>query len=141
MSELNLNQGAIYDPLTGEIKAMVSASSPAGLLLQATDIGDDMLYVGVANDERQYIDIEADPIVAVDKTVLSADFDKLEVTADGVDYVTLETLPIPCVVSVDGVPFLVEDGSFELVLNTIGEYKIEVNHPKYFRKEWTVNGN
>lgn len=55
-------------------------------------------------------------------------FDKLQITSDGIDTSTLSNLPIPCVVYVDDSSIVVNDGVLELVADTPGEYEIEINH-------------
>lgn len=70
-----------------------------------------------------------------------ASWDKLAITADGIDEATLSGLPVPCTVFVDGAEILVEDGSFEFSADDQGEYKIWIDEVGYLRQEWMIDAD
>lgn len=58
----------------------------------------------------------------------------MSVKADGVDTLTISNLPIPVEVTIDGVPYIVEDGSLEFSADVVGTYRIEIDYWPYM--EW-----
>lgn len=135
-------KGLIYNSTTGEVVRVVSATSIA--LLQIQTDGDPLLEVFVDLSENlsqdYYIDVNQNPEVAVLKQTLGANFDKIEIDADGIDKATLSGLPIPCVILRDYTPFIIPSNPVEFTCDSIGEYKIIFQHPQYFDKEWKING-
>jgi hypothetical protein len=51
---------------------------------------------------------------------------------------SLSSLPVPCVVKVDGKPVTVEDGALELEGGTPGVYRIEINQWPYMPFETEI---
>jgi hypothetical protein len=107
------------------------------LCVQNIPEGHALLEGDYSNDN--YVDL--DNMEVFNKTVLQQDFDKLSITADGIDFATLTGLPIPCTVNVDGNSYYVTDGTFEFTAISIGDYEINVNEIAYFRKDWIINAH
>lgn len=109
--------------------------SESDLHLQA-GVGETVME-GLANDALQYV---KGGVVKM-KQPLGAVWSSQQVLSDGIDEIVLDGLPIPCTVSVDGDPFLVEDGNFEFSTEDIGTYKVQVNHPEYILETWEIEAD
>lgn len=75
---------------------------------------------------------------AVPLPTSGASFDKLQITADGVDVAILSPLPIPSTVIVNGAQQEIIDGSLEVVSILDGTYNIIFSTPGYATQEWTI---
>ena len=62
------------------------------------------------------------------------------VAANDTDLFTISNLPRPCIVSIDGIPYEIDDGKFEFTTSMPGVYVIEIDHFPYlpFRAEVTA---
>jgi hypothetical protein len=134
-------KGLIYDRTTGEVIMALTTSNPTFEAVDSTPNTDYDIVEGLGADDTHYIDISVTPVTIETKTDLSADFDKLTVTANGTDTATLSTLPNPCTVYVDEVATIVTDGSFEFTADAVGTYSIRVSEVSYIRKDWIINAN
>ncbi|MBQ7503978.1 MAG: hypothetical protein IJT79_01490, partial [Ruminococcus sp.] len=65
--------------------------------------------------------------------------DKAEIQANGVDFMTLESLPVPCEVSVGDKNYAVDDGILEWGTLERGTYPILAKAFPYRDWEGTVN--
>lgn len=102
--------------------------------------GGETAVVGSASDFTQYVDNG----VVTDKLPLGAALDKTSVTGDGVDYITLSSLPVPTTVSVygpahDSIDVL--DGTLELTFPLPGVYIITCYSLHRLSQEFTVNAS
>tara|TARA_R110002012_G_scaffold292732_2_gene488011 strand:- start:864 stop:1268 length:405 start_codon:yes stop_codon:yes gene_type:complete len=105
------------------------------LKLQAgTDLS--VLVVDDRVDDSKFYVVDG---AIVEKGTIVATLDKETIYADGVDEAVLSPLPVPVTVWIDGEDVLVEDGSFELSVNTVGPYHIVVDDVRYPRMVWSVN--
>lgn len=75
------------------------------------------------------------------KTDLGASWNKTTILADGTDEAVLSNLPIPCQVYLDYTPYEVTDGSFEFTTTDVGFYRVEVDHPAYFKQVWEIEAS
>ena len=73
------------------------------------------------------------------KHELTASWSADSVTANGTAEIVLSPLPIPCTVYLDGDVVVVEDGSLEFSTEAVGFYRVMVDEPAYFQKEWVIN--
>ena len=124
----------VFDNVTGSV--VRSGNCPAEHIAnQATEAGTTAMMVDskVMPDEWFW-----DGNALVPRAPLGADFDTLNIDADGVDVATLAPLPIPVDVHVDGVAYEVTDGSFELSLSAPGSYYVLINEPGYLIQSWRV---
>lgn len=82
-----------------------------------------------------------DGVTFQERVLLAAGWDTQTIDADGVDTATLTGLPVPCQVHVDGVPYDVDDGSFEFTAVAPGDYHIWVDHPEYLTQGWIIDAD
>ena len=94
----------------------------------------DQEVTGHVSDLTHYV--SGGGIVA--RAALTADFDTLTITADGVDEASLTGLPDPCTVYVDGVATAVTGGEFIFAAASWGTYVIEVDEVAYLPKRWEI---
>lgn len=52
--------------------------------------------------------------------------------------VTFSNVPAGATLWVDGIPYVVNDGVMELVLNTVGAYNVRLDEIQYLQESWTV---
>tara|TARA_R110000787_G_scaffold285016_1_gene399568 strand:- start:483 stop:908 length:426 start_codon:yes stop_codon:yes gene_type:complete len=137
----------IYNPITGIIDGILTASTEALMDIQSEGLAPLMIYKIKDSDvpheitELIYMDITVMPPVLKNQENLLAEFDKLSVTADGVDIATITGLPIPCTVNIDGNSYDVPNGTFEFTAIAIGTYEVSVDEIAYLRKDWVINAN
>jgi len=106
-----------YDPATGRIHSKTNCHVSDYLANVA--IHPELAVVDQDCDlERDYVDLTAGPIVQRRPTMPG--FDKIAITADGADSATL-SLPVPFVVTVDGVPHAVN------TLDEAGRYTVGID--------------
>lgn len=132
-----MKNGIIYNNLTGKIHSLVTAANPKSLAIQEVPNDHSMLKGAATFD--QYVDI--DNLVVMDKTEILAVWDKTFILSDNSDVAVLSSLPIPCVITIDGRGHDVLDGTLELSVDTQGDYHVYVDHPHYILKNWIINAN
>ena len=90
-------------------------------------------------DERvQFVDISVNPPVIAVRPAQSTTQDKTEIQADGVDIMTLVSLPSPCSVNIGGETYVVQDGVFSWGTVDRGTYPFVVTAFPYLDWEGTV---
>jgi len=109
------------------------------LVLQGSEEGQTVIEITGENysDTSHYVS-GAD---IMNKTDLTADWNKSVISADGIDEAILSPLPIPCTVFVDGDPTLVNDGSYEFSADDPGVYRIRVDTIQYLEQTWEIVAN
>ncbi len=75
---------------------------------------------GTTNDELQYV-LNGKP---VNKQVIPATVNKLNITADGVDSIIIDNLPSPSTVIIDSQSIEVLDGLLEFTLDQPGNFTV-----------------
>jgi hypothetical protein len=116
-----------YDPTTGALRQRGVCAEP-DYPLQAID--GLATLPGWPDFETDYVDVSAEPH-SLAKRPQPAGFDKLAITADGVDAATL-TIDVPFVAEIDGVEYPVDSvndaGVYELALtaDTPATYTVKV---------------
>ncbi len=84
------------------------------------------LLEGNANEETQYVDITVTPPQVVMRPTQLTLQDKTEIQADGVDVMTLSSLPPSCTVTIGSARWHVPDGILEWGTPYAGRYDILV---------------
>lgn len=117
----------VYENATGRIVRTGSASE---IDLPLQNAGDPSLtsietsFDGHIDDRAKMMDISVTPPVMIDRPVLT--FNKLNIIADGIDEAVLSGLTNPTKVWVDGVPYMVTDGTFEFSTNMPATYTVRI---------------
>lgn len=95
---------------------------------------------GVANDVTQYV---ATPTAFVeDKPAMVASIDKVNIIPNGIDTITIASLPIPTEIIVKEVlETNTSDGEFKFTINAPGSYKIICKSFPYLDKEYNINAS
>lgn len=94
---------------------------------------------GTYNDVVNYIDIVTNtPAIKAD---LPAYIDKVTMSANGIDVVTISSLPNPSIVILENIFHEVTDGTFEFTVDTAGEYRITCKAFPYLDKEFIINAS
>ena len=127
----------VYNESTGEI--VRTGTAPPSMVDMQAQTGE-VVIEGEANDLTQYFDIVLGQIV--NKPIIPCSIDKLTLTADNIDSITISNLPNPSTVMImdEGV-WEITDGSFEFTIDTIGEYQITCNSSLYLEVGYTINAN
>lgn len=99
-----------YESATGKVLATGSAPDTEEVLPRGPGEGVIFKY---ANPQLHYVDVTS-----------GERRDKHEITAT-LSGLTLSGLPIPATVTIEGVPYLVEDGTAELSFNLPGTYQVK----------------
>ena len=97
------------------------------------------LIEGSADPNKSYVDISVNPPAIAVRPAQSTTQDKAEIQANGVDFMTLESLPVPCEVSVGDKNYAVDDGILEWGTLERGTYPILAKAFPYRDWEGTVN--
>lgn len=102
---------------------------------------DEYVIEGTANDSIHRINLLT--LEVEDKPELSTTINKTFILADGVDSVVISNIPESTIVDIKGeVPgWTVDDGAFELTVDTVGTYILTLTHPLYLPKEYIVNAS
>jgi len=124
----------VYEPCTGKI--LRSGKCPDNMIGIQAEFGQSVIE-GVANDTTQFID----NTVVIDKSENPATIDKATIHADGVDIVTISTLPNPTIINLSGEKYIVSDGVFSFTVDTPGAYVINCDAFPYLVKEFIVNAS
>ena len=115
-------------------KILRTGSCPSNMVaLQASET-DKHVIEGIADDVTQYI---VDYIVC-DRPAFPGVLSSSSIIADGVDGVTISSLPNPTLVMINGSNYEVTDGIFEFTLDIPGKYKILCQAFPYQDKEFEV---
>lgn len=96
------------------------------------------LLKGAADANTQYVDVSVNPPVLAERPAQSTTQDKTEIQADGVDTMTLVSLPSPCSVNIGGETYVVQDGVFSWGTVDRGTYPFVVTAFPYLDFEGTV---
>lgn len=129
-----MNQFSVYDLASGRVLWNGSCTQPEDIQLQVTEewgviektIDPQTHYIAPSGEELDRPSLEG--------------FDKTAILADDADTAKIEGLPIPCVVRVDGIDYVVADGTFELTSSMPASYVVEIDHFPYlpFKQEITA---
>jgi hypothetical protein len=129
----------IYDNVTGEILGTLDC--PAYLVECNMALKPNNYSViensGAIDGRTHYFDLAN---TVLPRPEITAEPNKLIISADGVDLFILENLPVPCTVTVDDTPFNVTDtnGEFGFPTTIQGNYMVKVEKFPYLPKEWEV---
>lgn len=109
------------------------------LELQAHE--NEFVIEGTANDSIHRINLGT--LEVENKTELLTSINKTSILADGIDSVIISNIPENTRVDIAGeVPgWVVDDGTFEMTVDTAGTYKIKAIHPLYLPKEYIINAS
>lgn len=113
-----------YDPETGKINYTLQMSK--GNIDEIVEKFDEHLAEGDGDYRTHYVDITVSPPILREKQQQQTQQDKVELHADGVELLTLGALPVPCVVTIGGERYNVDDGVLEWGTLRAGEYHITV---------------
>jgi len=119
---------AKVDRATGQIVGYISGES-ADL---ARDNVQELLLLGDWDRLKHYLPPEAAieiPVciaTPVLRPAMEAVADKAQITADGADTVTITGLPVPCVATIDGTDYSVDDGSLTFATTEPGLHEITI---------------
>jgi len=69
---------------------------------------------------------------------ITAEPDKLTLSADSVDSIVIQDLPLPCTVKVNETAYEVNDGEFEFTTDTVGTFTVTVEQFPYITKSWEI---
>ena len=92
-----------------------------------------------ASDAAVAAQVRLDKVIA--RSTLPAQWDKTEITADGIDAATLSGVPHRTEIECDGVIYLIEDGDFSLSTSTPGAFIVTARHPRYIWQTWVIHAN
>lgn len=106
--------------------------------------GETLAYLELAHDSTveyltHYVDINT--MMVIPKTQFQGSWNKLEITADGIDEAILSGLPEGTVIRVDGKDIVVNDGSFEFSTEQSGFYRIDLVSAPYLPERWEIIAN
>jgi hypothetical protein len=116
----------------------------AAIIFDVENISDPENYVArmipadMSQTEFMYSMLVVDGIIT-EKTDMGCTPDKMTVMADGVDYVTISNMPVPCTVSVQDETLEVTEGEVELTFDLPGKYEVKVSSRAHF--DWKVKIN
>lgn len=107
--------------------------------LQANE--NEFVMEGIANDLIHRINVST--LAVEDKPELAASINKTSILANGIDSIIISDIPVNTIVEIkgEGPLWTVDDGTFELTVDTVGTYQITVTHPLYLPKEYTINAS
>lgn len=120
---MNLSRGTyvMYDDTGMIVSIMVGLEADAaqcchqeGWKYISTDVSPGYDYYYVDQDQLK------------SKLAFAGILDKTQVKADGNDYITLTSLPIPCTVSVNNKTYEVTDGTAQISFNLPGNYMLSI---------------
>jgi hypothetical protein len=89
-----------------------------------------------SSDDARDVEVRLAKVIA--RSTLPVSWDKTTIAADGVDAAILSGLPVSSEVFVDGTRYAVDDGVFELVATTPGDFAVEARHPRFIWEAWTI---
>ena len=72
---------------------------------------------------------------------MPAAIDKTEILANGIDVATITGIPVGSSVAIDSEAWAVDDGVFELTVDTPGEYRISISCWPYLDKELIIHAS
>lgn len=129
----------IFDATSGIINRQIEC--PSSMIAANVKVGEDYIEQPEVDDAIEKVDtITRLPVGKPANTVVS---NKLQVVADGVDAVTLSSVPNPSVVLVRGIMRRqrvdVTDGTLVWTTDLPGSYTISVKSPGYLEKEFAIN--
>lgn len=113
-----------YDPETGQI--IGTSAMDAKTANDAIEQCEAHLCKGNGDWRTHYVDISASPPVVREKQPQQTQQDKVELHADGVELLTLSALPVPCIATIGGERYNVDDGVLEWGTLRRGDYHITV---------------
>ncbi|MGF7174726.1 hypothetical protein [Azospirillum doebereinerae] len=123
-----------YDPATGRIAQVAQLGQVEADFLKVP--GCAALRMP-ANPQRDWVNITlAEPAVEPRPTLTG--FDRTTIAADGMEKASLNGLPVPCAVTIDGIVHTVTTGELAISAAYLGEYRIEIDHFPYFPFTETV---
>lgn len=128
-----------FDENTGQLQSIyVAAMNQYELPANVVAIDEDNKNISLYDGALQYISSG----LIVDKQAMPCSADKTNVTADGVDFVTLSGVPIGAEVISDGIVLAVSDGSdVEIDYDLAGSYQLNVVLFPYLDWEVMVNAS
>lgn len=95
---------------------------------------------GTHNAESKYVDVET--LEVLERPDSPATIDKTEFSADGVDSVSISSIPAGATVRITGHgEWQVDDGTFEFSTDTPGLYLMTVDSFPEKKKEFTINAS
>lgn len=113
-----------YDPETGKIKYTLQITTEAARA--AVEQFGEHLAEGDGEAQTHYVDVHAVPPILRGKQPQQTQQDKVELHADGVELLTLSALPVPCIATIGGERYNVDDGVLEWGTLRRGDYHITV---------------
>jgi hypothetical protein len=132
----------VYDP---QGRILRSGTCPESMLTIQARSGESVMEVGAVLDDRLWrVDLSgADPLI-VARPALPA-FDRLAVTANGVDKATCAGLPNPTTVTVSGPAtdaWVETDGVVEIAFGAPGAYRVRLDAGLAYQvREELIRGN
>lgn len=127
----------VFNSIGEILRTGMCADSDFELQAQETEY----VIEGTANDLIHRINMATFEVE--DKPELLTTINKTSMLANGIDLIIISDIPGNTRVDIAGeVPgWTVNDGTFELTVDTVGTYKIIVTHPLYLPKEYTINAS
>jgi hypothetical protein len=130
-----------YNPKTGEIGFEWNCSN--GSLFELNTNESRSFIDGVLNRDTQYLDITADPIEVRARPTFSATPDKTEISADGVEVMTISGLPkgVTKITIFGPVALSYEETRQKATISTnvAGAYRVRCSQWPYIDAEVTFN--
>lgn len=131
--------GYVFDDTTGKIKRTFTCTA-ADVSIQASG-PNEVSKVGEADQTTQYVALPSEVLTARVDPQLS--WDKLSITADGVDFATLTSLgPASFDVMIERTIIVqTTDGLVEFSAVDIGDYHLMFDEVQYLKQEWIINAS
>lgn len=114
-----------YNIDTGKIKYTLQISAESAKA--AVEQFGEYLIEGDGESQTHYVDITVSPPILREKQQQQTQQDKKELHADGVELLILSDLPVPCIVTIGGERYDVDDGVLEWATLRRGKYAIRVS--------------
>lgn len=128
-----------YNPYTGEIISTMIL--PDDIAQAAIEHGENLIKAE-GDSQTHYVDINAVPPVLKLRPKQDTTQDKFQMKANNLDTLTLNNLPIPCIVSFnDNASYEVDDGILQWSTNRPDRYKIIVRAFPFLDYESEVIAN
>jgi hypothetical protein len=130
-----INEYQSYNVTTGRINSTLNIEDDNTHFYEENG---ETLIKGEGAGFKDYIDLTQSPPAITPRPAMPATQDKLIITADGNDAVTLSGLPEPCTVTIGGAVYDVPDGELEWATLMPTTYRIRVESFPYLNWEGEV---
>lgn len=132
----------VYALTTGEI--LRTGGCPVDTIgFQGSEPGE-WAIEGVADDLTQYIDINPEDPVVIDKPAMNTSLDTATIPADGTTLATITGIPAGATVTIIGLSFwqgVVNDGSVSITADAVGAYNVAIDLFPYLKQEYSIDAD